>query len=259
MDTQSSPVGAHLKDWRRRRRMSQLDLAAEAEISTRHLSFIETGRSRPSRDMLVRLALRLEMPLRDRNRLLMAAGFAPLYAEEPEAAPSLGPAMQAIERLLAAHFPNPALAVDRHWTLLAANDAVAPLIAGADPKLLEPPVNVLRLSLHPNGLAPRIRNLGEWRMHLLERLKAQFVATADPLLDDLHAELSAYPSRATPGRVPQTYAGLAVPLHIEDREGRLNSFISTTTVFGAPLNVTLSEVAIESFLHIEAASHRPLC
>ena len=139
METQSGAVGAHLKDWRRRRRMSQLDLAAEAEISTRHLSFIETGRSRPSRDMLVRLALRLEMPLRDRNRLLMAGGFAPLYAEEPAGAPSLEPAMRAIGRLLKAHFPNPALAVDRHWRLLAANDAVAPLMAGADPKLPRAP------------------------------------------------------------------------------------------------------------------------
>ncbi|HET7414047.1 MAG TPA: helix-turn-helix transcriptional regulator [Pararhizobium sp.] len=250
MDTQPSSLGDHLRDWRRRRRMSQLDLAAEADISTRHLSFVETGRSQPSRDMVIRLAQRLEVPLRDRNHMLIAAGYAPAYPEKPLDDPDLKPAMAAIERLLAAHAPNPALAVDRHWTLLAANEAIAPLIAGAAPQLLEPPVNVLRLSLHPDGLAPRIRNLGEWRAHIIERLRGQAEATADPVLDRLVAELEAYPGRASTRRPDDHYAGLAVPLHIEDSAGRLHSFISTTTVFGAPLNVTLSEIAIESFLPI---------
>lgn len=251
METQqTSPVGQHLRDWRRRRRMSQLDLAVEAEISTRHLSFVETGRSLPSRDMVIRLAQRLEMPLRDRNRLLIAAGYAPAYPENALDDPDLKPALAAIERLLRAHEPNPALAVDRHWTLIAANDAIMPLIAGAAPRLLEPPVNVLRLSLHPDGIAPRIRNLGEWRAHIIERLRAQFVATADPVLDDLIDELEAYPSRASSTRTTSAYAGLAVPLHIEDASGRLHSFISTTTVFGAPLNVTLSEIAIETFMPV---------
>jgi len=230
--------------------MSQLDLAAEADISARHLSFVETGRSQPSRDMVIRLAQRLEMPLRDRNRLLMAAGYAPAYPENGLDDPDLKPALAAIERLLKAHEPNPALAVDRHWTLIAANAAIMPLIDGAAPRLLEPPLNVLRLSLHPDGLAPRIRNLGEWRAHILERLRAQFVATADPVLDDLIDELEAYPGRASPTRMTNAYAGLAVPLQIEDASSRLHSFVSTTTVFGAPLNVTLSEIAIETFMPI---------
>src|SRR6185436_13787809 len=167
------PIGDHLREWRQRRRLSQLDLALEADISARHLSFLETGRAQPSRDMVLHLAERLEVPLRERNLLLVAAGFAPVFPERPLADRALQPARKAVELVLAGHEPYPALAVDRHWTLVAANKAVAPLLAGVDATLLKPPVNVLRLSLHPKGLARRIANLAEWRAHLLARLRRQ--------------------------------------------------------------------------------------
>ena len=165
------PVGDLLREWRQRRRLSQLDLAGEAEISTRHLSFVESGRAQPSREMVLHLADRLEVPLRERNVLLVAAGYAPVFRERQLADPVLASARQAIDLVLKGHEPYPALAVDRHWTMVASNAAVARLIAGADASLLQPPVNVLRLSLHPKGLAPRIANLTEWRAHLLERLR----------------------------------------------------------------------------------------
>lgn len=232
--------------------MSQLDLAVEAEISARHLSFLETGRSTPSREMVVRLAEQLDVPLRDRNRFLIAAGYAPHYPDRSLDDPEVKPALAVVERLLAAHEPHPALAVDRHWTLVAANAAVAPLIAGAAPALLEPPVNVLRLSLHPEGLAPRIRNLAEWRHHVLARLRAQITATGDPVLDELHGELERYPGRASSRPHADAFAGLAVPLELDDGKGGVLSFISTTTVFGAPLSVALSELAVETFFRIDA-------
>src|ERR1019366_8857866 len=169
----SRPVGDLLREWRQRRRMSQLDLACEADISTRHLSFLETGRSTPSREMVLHLAERLDVPPRARNALLNAAGYAAAFPERRLDAPAMTAARQAIDLVLAGHEPHPALAVDRHWCMAAANRAVAPLIAGVDPALLRPPVNVLRLSLHPGGLAPRTVNLGEWRAHLLERLRQQ--------------------------------------------------------------------------------------
>ena len=196
------PVGELLRGWRQRRRLSQLDLALEAEISSRHLSFLETGRSQPSRDMLLHLAERLDVPLRERNVLLTAAGYAPVFAERALTDPALQAARKAVELVLKGHEPFPALAVDRHWTLVAANAAVAPLLAGADPALLAPPVNVLRLSLHPNGLAPRIENLREWRAHLLERLRRQVELTADPVLAALMDELRAYPSPGGAARSP---------------------------------------------------------
>ncbi len=175
-------VGDHLREWRQRRRMSQLDLACEADISTKHLSFLETGRSQPSRDMVLHLADRLEIPLRDRNMLLVAAGYAPVFPERPLGDPALGAARKAIDLVVAGHEPYPALAVDRHWSMLAANATVGRLMAGVDAALLKPPVNVLRLSLHPKGLAPRIANLAEWRAHLLARLRRQIDLSADPVL-----------------------------------------------------------------------------
>ena len=193
MMAMAQPVGDLLREWRQRRRMSQLDLASEAEISTRHLSFLETGRALPSRDMVLHLAEQLEVPLRERNILLVAAGFAPVFAERPLADPALQAARKAVDLVLAGHEPYPALAVDRHWTLVAANGAVGRLIAGADAPLLQPPVNVLRLSLHPKGLAPRIANLPEWRAHLLARLHRQIEVSADPVLAELMRELAAYP------------------------------------------------------------------
>lgn len=244
------PLGDYLREWRHRRRMSQLEFALEADISQRHLSFIESGRATPSRDMLLHLAERLGVPLRDRNPMLLAAGFAPIFNERSLQDPALVPARHAVEMVLKGHEPYPALAVDRHWTLVAANAAVAPLVAGvSDPAMLEPPVNVLRLSLHPQGIAPHILNLLEWRAHLLERLRQQISATCDGALADLLAELCTYPeppstrSKPTPAR---DYGGIVVPLEIETPEGILSLF-STTTVFGTPVDITLSELAIESF------------
>lgn len=200
--------------------------------------------------MVARLAERLDLPLREHNSLMIAAGYAPRYPDAPLEDPGLAPAMAVVRRLLAAQEPHPALAIDRHWTLVAANACVTPLIESAAPALLKPPVNVLRLSLHPDGLAPRIRNLGEWRRHLLERLAVQIDATGDPVLIALLEELEAYPGRASSMPPDPRYAGLAVPLHLDDGKGGTLSFISTTTVFGAPLSVTLSELAIEAFYPI---------
>jgi transcriptional regulator with XRE-family HTH domain len=248
------PVGDLLRTWRQRRRLSQLAFACEADISTRHLSFLETGRAQPSRDMVLRLAERLEVPLRERNLLLVAAGYAPVFAERPLADPALDPARKAIELVLAGHEPYPALAVDRHWTLVAANGAVTRLLSGAEPSLLAPPVNVLRISLHPQGLAPRIANLREWRNHLLERLRRQIDVTADPVLTDLLQELRDYPVLAGNGPVRDgDYAGVVVPLRLVTEAGTL-AFVSTTTVFGTPVDITLSELALESFFPADAAT-----
>ncbi|HEY1394390.1 MAG TPA: helix-turn-helix transcriptional regulator [Methylibium sp.] len=243
-------AGDYLRAWRQRRHMSQLEFALEAEVSQRHLSFLETGRSVPSREMLIRLAERLEVPLRDRNAMLIAAGYAPIYAERPLADPAMAAARQAIELVLKGHEPYPALAIDRHWHLQAANAALGPLLAGVkDKSLLEPPVNVLRLSLHPQGLASRIANLAEWRCHLLDRLRRQIAVTADPVLVDLLKELNAYPASAGDAvaqDAPSDHGGVLVPLELVTDAGLL-SFISTTTVFGTPRDITLSELAVEAF------------
>jgi transcriptional regulator with XRE-family HTH domain len=259
MATAATSVGDHLREWRRRRRMSQLDLAVDAEISTRHLSFVESGRSQPSREMVLLLAERLAVPLRDRNLLLVSAGYAPVFAERPIGDPALAAARKAIELVLKGHEPYPALAVDRHWTLVDANKAVAPLLAGAAPALLKPPVNVLRLSLHPDGLAPRIANLAEWRAHLLERLRKQIEVSADPVLVALLEELRALPapSRRPPPAPNPDYAGVVVPLKLATEAGVL-SFLSTTTVFGTPVDVTLSEIALESFFPADRATAEAL-
>ena len=260
--TTSSPnasFGALLRVWRQRRRRSQLDLALDAEVSQRHLSFVESGRASPSREVVVRLAEQLDVPLRARNALLLAAGYAPLYAECPLDDPAMRAAQQAVELILHAHAPHPALAVDRHWQLIAANAPVAALLAGvADATLLAPPINVLRLGLHPRGLAPRIANLPEWRAHLLERLRRQVEASADPVLAALLAELAAFDApppgglfAATP--IPHPLGGIVVPLQLDTAQGRL-SLISTITVFGTPVEVTLSELAIEAFYPADDAT-----
>ncbi|MDB5372585.1 MAG: transcriptional regulator [Belnapia sp.] len=249
------PIGALLRAWRQRRRRSQLDLALDAEISQRHLSFLESGRAAPSRSMVLRLAEQLEVPLRERNALLLAAGFAPPYAERPLDDPAMTPARAAVELILGAQLPHPALAVDRHWRLVAANAAVAPLLEGVAAALLAPPVNVMRLALHPRGLAPRIANLAEWRAHLLERLRRQVATSADPVLAALLAELAAIepPPGASFQAGPHLPGGILVPLELETAVGRL-SLISTTTVFGTPAEVTLSELAIEAFYPADAAT-----
>jgi transcriptional regulator with XRE-family HTH domain len=244
-------AGEYLRTWRRRRQMSQLNFAMLAQISQRHLSFLESGRAVPSRQMLLHLAEQLEVPLRERNAMLLAAGFAPVYLERALEDPSMAAAKLAIERVLKGHEPYPALAVDRHWNLVAANAALAPLLVDiADGRLLEPPVNVLRLSLHPRGLAPRIANFVEWRTHLLDRLRHQTAVTADPSLAELLRELSAYPvddeAAALESERDAHLSAVFVPLKLLTRAGLL-SFISTTTLFGTPRDITLSELAIEAF------------
>src|SRR3954447_11320695 len=215
-----SRIGPLLRDWRRRRRMSQLDLALAAGVSARHVSFVETGRSRPSAEMVIQLAEHLDVPLRDRNALLLAAGYAPAYAQRDLEDPEMGPVRQAIERVLAAHEPYPAVVVDRHWGMVAANSAVALLTEGVAAHLLEPPVNVLRVSVHPDGMAPRIVNLGEWRAHLLDRLGRQAVVSGDPALFALHAELAGYPGGG-PAHAPDLEArGTAGPLPPPSRRVR---------------------------------------
>ena len=250
MHRSAPTVGTLIRDWRQRRRMSQLDLACEAEISARHLSFLETGRSTPSRDMVLRLADRLDTPLRARNLMLLAAGFAPTFPERALGDPGLGAARAALEQLLKAHEPFPALVVDRRWNLVAANAAIAPLVSSAAPALLQPPVNVLRLGLHPDGIAPRIDNLAQWRAHLLHRLRRQVEETADEDLAALLAELSAYPAPPdTNESVPDDQ--IAVPLRLKSDRGLL-SFWSATMMFGGPLDVTLSELMLETFLPADA-------
>lgn len=249
MDAGSTTVPSLIREWRGRRRKSQLDLALDAGISQRHLSFLESGRSSPSREMVLRLAECLEVPLRQRNRMLVAAGFAPVYGERRLDDPGLESALTAVRQVLKAQEPFPAIAVDNDWNMLLANDAIGPFLQGIeDPSLLSPPVNVLRLALHPRGMAPRIENLDQWRQHLLERLRSQIDASPTDALVALERELSSYPGRRRGPVAPfdPAAAAVAVPLRIRMGPETL-TFISTITVFGTPLDVTLSELAIESF------------
>jgi transcriptional regulator with XRE-family HTH domain len=241
------PIGDLLKLWRERRRMSQLALAVQADISTRHLSFVETGRANPSRDMVLHLAEELDVPLRERNHLLLAAGYAPVYSESVLEAPRMSAVLGAIRQVLKAHEPYPAVVVDREWNLVDANAGIALFTAAADPALMEPPANVLRVSLHPRGVAPRIANLGEWRGHLLSRLRRQISLTADPGLTGLYEELRGYPCDQPEPEIELPGPGdIAVPLRIR-HDGRELSFLSTIATFGTPLDVTVAELSIESF------------
>jgi transcriptional regulator with XRE-family HTH domain len=245
-------VGELLRQWRERRRLSQLELALQAEVSTRHLSFVETGRSAPSRAMVLHLAEQLELPLRERNQVLLAAGYAPIYSESTLASDTMGAVRGAIRQLLASHEPYPALVVDGAWTIVEANASVALFTRGVPRHLLAPPINALRLSLHPEGLAPRIANLGEWRAHILARLRHQIDRTADERLVPLYEELRGY-ACADPGpevELPGPGA-VVVPLRLRDGEREL-AFLSTTAVFGTPRDVTVAELAIESFFPADA-------
>jgi transcriptional regulator with XRE-family HTH domain len=245
MHPQTRPIGDLLREWRQHRRLSQLALSLDAGISTKHLSFLETGRSRPSREMLLHLADLLGVPLRERNTLLQAAGFAALYPQHALSDPEMQAARQAMETILAAHDPYPALAIDRHWTLVSANQATQRLLAATiAPALLTPPVNVLRASLHPDGLAPHIANLPVWRGHILARLRQQIAATADPVLSALAQELAAYPG-GTDHPAP-TESGLVIPLQLRLGHQVLSLF-GTVTVFGTPVDITLAELALEAF------------
>ena len=255
MSTEASAesLGGLLREWRRRRRMSQLDLACDADISTKHLSFLETGRSRPSRQMLQHLTACLDVPLRDRNIMLSAAGFAPVFQERSFSEPALSMVRRNVEVVLAAHDPNPAFAVDRHWTMLAANRAVAHLVAGAEPTLLRPPVNVLRLMLHPAGLASRIVNLGQWRAHVIARLRRQIDVSGDAMLMDLLEEIRDYPTPRGNGQPAAVHecGMIAIPFRLATIDGVL-SFFSTTTLFATPVDITVSELTMEAFLPADA-------
>jgi transcriptional regulator with XRE-family HTH domain len=243
--------GSLLRTWRTRRRLSQLHLAAAADISQRHLSFVESGRATPSRAMVLHLAEQLAVPLRERNSLLVAAGYAPLFKARSVQSPELQVALQAVDQILNVHLPHPALAVDRHWNLQSANRAAMNLMAGVSPALLSPPINVLRLSLHPDGLAPRILNLREWATHLTHRLAQQAEVSADPVLMALLEELKSYAPAATGAVEENSLAGIAVALHLASDAGPLR-FISTTTVFGTAVDITLAELTIESFYPADA-------
>jgi transcriptional regulator with XRE-family HTH domain len=240
-------VGELLRGWRQRRRLSQLDLSNEAGVSARHLSFLETGRARPSRDMVLHLAEQLEIPLRERNELLLAAGYAPAYGRRRLDDPDMVAVRTAVDLVLAAYEPYPALAVDRGWHLVTGNRSIALLTEDVAPELLEPPVNVLRLGLHPRGLAPRILNLPQWRTHLLTRLAREAQLTADPGLTALHRELAALPG----GRDRTPPDGIAVPLRLRHDDGVL-SFLSTVTTFGTAVDLTAAELSIEAFLPADA-------
>ncbi|HEX3539191.1 MAG TPA: helix-turn-helix transcriptional regulator [Acidimicrobiales bacterium] len=254
-------VGVLLRDWRQRRRLSQLDLAMEAEVSARHLSFVETGRAKPSRELVLHLAGHLEVPLRERNTLLLAAGYAPVYQQTQLDDAAMGPVRAALDRIVGAHQPFPAVVVDRRWDLVTANAAALEILTdGVAPALLAPPPNALRVSLHPDGLAGRIENLEEWAQHLLERLDRQVATSGARDLRDLARELRSYPNMASlarpgaEGGVVQTgelAERLFVPLVLRHRGRRLRLF-STVATFGTALDITIAELAIESFFPADA-------
>ena len=253
--TTSAGVGALLRDWRSRRRLSQMELALDANVSARHLSFVETGRSKPSRELVLQLAEHLEVPLRERNALLLAAGYAPAYAQRALGDEAMAPVREALERLLKGHEPFPAVAVDRQWELVSANaPALALLTDGVAPELLEPPANTLRISLHPDGLAPRIANLAEYSSHLLHLVDSEAAATGDPALVALHEELASYPGVDASPRPPHPANNLFIPLKLRAPGGGELSFFSTIARFGTALDVTVAELAIESFFPADAAT-----
>lgn len=249
-------VGTLLREWRDRRRISQLELALRAGSSARHLSFIETGRSRPSQEMVLRLADHLDVPVRERNALLIAAGYAPHYPERAVDDPSMRSLRESMERLLTGYEPYPALVVDGTYEVLAANQGIAMLLDGVAGHLLEPPLNAMRLTLHPDGLAPRIRNLREWRGHLLDQMDRQLALMRSSPLRELYDEVAAYPLPET-GGWETAGAGdaqpFALPMMIE-QGGQVLTFISTIATFNTPMDVTVSELAIETFLPADPAT-----
>ncbi|AMD56519.1 transcriptional regulator [Mycolicibacterium fortuitum] len=245
-----TPIGSLMRDWRLRRRISQLDLAIEADVSARHLSFIETGRSVPSRAMVLRLAEALEVPLRDQNQLLLAAGLAPVYAERTLEDPEMSAVRDGVTRVLDAYNPFPCVVVDRNWNLLQANAGTAVMLAGVSPHLLAEP-NALRITLHPDGMAPRIRNLAEWRHHLISRLRREVTVSGSAELADLLAEVESYPGGMEPVR---DLGGVVVPLELAAPDGTVLTFLSTVTTFGTALDLTAAELSIEAFLPADAAT-----
>lgn len=248
------PVGELLREWRERRRLSQLDLAIQADISARHLSFVETGRSRPTQAMILRLTEHLDVPLRERNTLLLAGGYAPAYPQHGLDEPELAAVREALRQVLAGHEPYPAVIIDRWWDLLDANSAIATLTEGCAPELLAPPANVLRLSLHPDGMAPRIANLAQWRTHLLSQLQHRARALGDERLHELHAELLAYPGGL---EGPGSPAGVVLPLRYRLGDRELSLFSISAAVETAT-DVTVEELMIESFYPADAATAEAL-
>ena len=250
-----SSVGQLLRDWRTRRRLSQLELASAAGISARHLSFVETGRARPSREMVLHLAEHLDVPLRERNPLLIAAGYAPTYHATEFDAPEMSTVRTAVDGLLAGHEPYPAILVDRRWQLVSANTVAGVLVEDVSPTLLEPPCNVLRVSLHPDGLAPRIVNLAEWADHIVGNLRRQVAITGDPGLRELEVELAGY--AAAMGVVPapnlEAPRAVAMPMRLRTERGEL-ALMTMIATFGTALDITLTELSIETFLPADAAT-----
>lgn len=261
-------VGPLLRGWREQRRISQLELALRADSSSRHISFIETGRSRPSEDMILRLAEHLEVPVRERNALLLAAGYAPRYTETSLDDPAMGALREGMERLLEGYEPYPAIVVDGTYTVVAANRGIAMLLEGLPEHLLTPPLNAMRITLHPEGLASRIRNLREWRGHLLAQMERQIALARSEALRELYDEVAAYPlaesgggqgdredlvSRGVWGVSQQTQPYFALPMQIE-HEGRVLSFVSSISTFNTPMDVTVAELAIETFLPADPAT-----
>ena len=253
MSASPSPVGTLLQHWRRMRRMSQLALSHEAGVTQRHVSFVESGRATPSREMVLTLARALDVPLRERNQMLLAAGYAPHYHESPPDSPRMSTVRTMVRQVLAAQEPFPAFAVDRAWNMLDANEATGILTEGVSPTLLRPPINVIRASLHPDGLAPRIVNLPQWRWHVLTQLHRQVAMHGDPGLAALCEELRGYPGgEQAPDDSPEDrVSGIAVRLRLRRGDAEL-AFLSTVTVFGTPLDVTVSELTVESFLPADA-------
>ncbi len=248
--TARAPVGQLLREWRERRRLSQLELSIEADISTRHLSFVETGRSRPTPEMIVRLTEHLEVPLRERNQLLLAGGYAPAYPQHGLDEPELASVRAALRQVLRGHEPYPAMVINRWWDLVDANDALGALAAGSAAHLLSPPVNVLRLSLHPEGMAPRIVNLAQWRAHLIGQLHRRALQTGDARLLDLEAELRGYPG-GDPGDAPAS--DVVLPLRLRSGERELSLFSIEARV-GTATDVTVEELVIETFYPADAES-----
>ena len=245
--------GELLRAWRQRRNLTQLDLSLECDVSARHLSFMETGRARPSREMVVHLAERLEIPLRERNGLLLAAGYAPLYGKRPLDSSEMTPVRQALDRFLRAHEPYPAVVVDRHWTLVAANEALHLLTDGVAAELLEPPANALRVALHPQGMASRIANFTDYSAELLHRLHRRAMVTGDEELERLYTELVTYPG-VEPHRPHSDAPGgeIVLPLRLRPSSGGELVFLSTISTFGTAVDITLSELAVEAFYPADA-------
>ncbi|WP_328478106.1 helix-turn-helix transcriptional regulator [Streptomyces sp. NBC_00377] len=254
-------VGPLLRAWRERRRLSQLELALRADSSARHISFVETGRSRPSEEMVLRLAEHLDVPVRERNALLLAAGHAPRYPQTPLDDPALDALRAGLERLLRGYEPYPALVMDARYDVVAANRGITMLLDGIPESLLEPPLNAMRLTLHPRGLAPRIRNLREWRGHLLAQMERQIALYRSAPLRELYEEVAGYPvaegrPAAEAGRAAEPAEPVphfALPMLIE-HEGRVLSFISSVSTFNTPMDVTVAELAVETFLPADPAT-----